>query len=33
MTDNELRDYTKALQIVTIFEATVPHEHRADEQD
>ena len=33
MTDNELRDYTKALQIVTIFEATVPHERRADEQD
>lgn len=33
MTDDELRDYTKALQIVTIFEATVPHEHRADEQD
>ena len=33
MTDNELRDYTKALQIVEIFEATVPREHRADEQD
>jgi len=33
MTDNELRDYTKALQIVDTFEATVPREHRADEQD
>ena len=33
MTDNELKDYTKALQIVTIFEATVPRERRADEQD
>ena len=33
MTDDELRDYTKALQIVTTFEATVPREHRADEQD
>ena len=33
MTDDELRDYTKALQIVNTFEATVPREHRADEQD
>ncbi len=31
MTDNELRDYTKALQIVDTFEATVPRECRADE--
>lgn len=33
MTDDELKDYTKALQIVEIFEATVPREHRADEQN
>ena len=33
MTDDELRDYTKALQIVNNFEATVPRERRADEQD
>ena len=31
MTDNELKDYTKALQIVNTFEATVPCERRADE--
>lgn len=33
MTDDELRDYTNALQIVNTFEATVPRERRADEQD
>lgn len=33
MTDNELRDYTKALQTVNTFGATVPRERRADEQD
>ncbi|MDO4661194.1 MAG: hypothetical protein Q4B27_03570 [Candidatus Saccharibacteria bacterium] len=31
MTDNELRDYTKALQTVNTFGATVPRERRADE--
>lgn len=32
MTDDELRDYTKALQTVNTFGATVPRERRADEQ-